>query len=76
MIRALQAIVFDFDGVIADSERLHLLVLSGSARAAAACSSPTTAYYGEYLGYDDVAVFRHYAVNHGLGVGRRRRWRG
>ena len=36
MTRALHAIVFDFDGVIADSERLHLRRVPGCARAARA----------------------------------------
>jgi len=56
-LRALQAIVFDFDGVIADSERLHLLayqeVLKGEGLALS-----KDAYLERYLGYDDVGVFK------------------
>jgi beta-phosphoglucomutase len=65
MTGSLDAIVFDFDGVIADSERLHL-------RAFQDVLSPlghvltSESYYGDYLGYDDAGVFRRYAANHGL----------
>jgi beta-phosphoglucomutase-like phosphatase (HAD superfamily) len=56
-LRALQAIVFDFDGVIADSERLHLMayqdVLKGEGLALS-----KDAYLERYLGYDDVGVFK------------------
>ena len=65
MIHALQAIVFDFDGVIVDSERLHLLSYQEVLAPLGLELSPA-AYYDEYLGYDDVAVFRHFAKNYGL----------
>lgn len=65
MIRALQAIVFDFDGVIADSERLHLLSYR-QVLAPFGLELSDSAYFGEYLGYDDAAVFRHYARNNGI----------
>lgn len=55
--RPLQAIIFDFDGVIADSERLHLRayqdILGPEGIALTAAD-----YYARYLGYDDVGVFR------------------
>lgn len=55
---ALHAIVLDFDGVIADSERLHMRAFQ-----AALESSPVTltdeAYYADYLGFDDYGAFRH-----------------
>ncbi|MGH9175338.1 MAG: HAD family hydrolase, partial [Vicinamibacterales bacterium] len=60
MIRALQAIVFDFDGVIVDSERLHLRAYQ-EVLAPLGLNLSDRAYYGEYLGYDDVGVFRRYA---------------
>ncbi len=60
----LRAIVFDFDGVIANSEPLHYLgfrdVLAGEAVALT-----EDAYYAELLGYDDVGVFRAVAATHG-----------
>ncbi len=65
MTRALQAIVFDFDGVIADSERLHLLAYQ-DVLAPLHLELSGAAYYSEYLGYDDAGVFRHYAANHGV----------
>jgi beta-phosphoglucomutase-like phosphatase (HAD superfamily) len=52
----LQAVFFDFDGVIADSEPLHL-------RAYQAVLQPDgidltqSEYYARYLGYDDVGLF-------------------
>jgi len=53
---ALQAIVFDFDGVIADSEPLHLRAFQ---RAFADVGLTLTApdYYSRYLGFDDAGVF-------------------
>ncbi|MFP5378236.1 MAG: HAD family hydrolase [Vicinamibacteria bacterium] len=63
--RALDAIIFDFDGVIADSERLHLRayqdVLAGESLALSESD-----YYARYLGYDDVGVFRTLARDHGV----------
>jgi beta-phosphoglucomutase len=53
---SLKAIVFDFDGVIADSEPLHFRgyrdVLAGIG---VTLSEPD--YYGKYLGFDDVGAF-------------------
>src|SRR5262245_51611657 len=52
----LRAIVFDFDGVLADSEPLHLRayqdILAGEGIALGADD-----YYARYLGYDDVGAF-------------------
>lgn len=63
-MRALQAIIFDFDGVIADSERLHLKayqdILAEDGHALADAD-----YFDRYLGYDDVGVFRTIARDHG-----------
>jgi beta-phosphoglucomutase len=52
---ALQAIVFDFDGVIADSEPLHLKAYQ-QALAEEGISVSREEYYGRYLGYDDVGM--------------------
>ena len=65
MTGALQAIVFDFDGVIADSERLHLLAYQ-QVLAPHGLSIPEQSYYDRYLGYDDDGVFRCYAKDHAL----------
>ena len=56
MSSVLQAIVFDFDGVIADSEPLHLRAFQ---RAFADFGLTLTAgdYYSRYLGFDDAGVF-------------------
>jgi beta-phosphoglucomutase len=55
-LNRLQAVFFDFDGVIADSEPLHLrayqqvLQLDG-------IELTKSDYYARYLGYDDVGLF-------------------
>ena len=63
----LRAIVFDFDGVIANSEPLHFQgfrdVLVGKG-----VELTEREYYDRYLGYDDAGVFR------ALGVERTRAW--
>lgn len=56
-MKALQAIVFDFDGVIADSERLHLRSYQDILGPEGITMSPDD-YYNRYLGYDDVGVFK------------------
>src|SRR4051812_41082057 len=57
----LRAIVFDFDGVIANSEPLHFLayrdVLAGEG-----ITLTEADYYARYLGYDDVGAFEHIAA--------------
>jgi beta-phosphoglucomutase len=53
----LQAIVFDFDGVIADSERLHLRAYQ-DVLTPHGLSLTDNDYYDRYLGYDDRGVFR------------------
>lgn len=57
MTAALQAIVFDFDGVIADSEPLHLHAFQ---RTLDDEGLELTAedYYSRYLGYDDVGLLQ------------------
>lgn len=56
-LKALQAIVFDFDGVIADSERLHLRSYQDILGPEGITIS-TNDYLTKYLGYDDVGVFK------------------
>jgi beta-phosphoglucomutase len=65
MTRCLEAIIFDFDGVIADSERLHLLAYQ-QVLTPLGLELTEDAYYRQYLGYDDLGVFRSYARNNGL----------
>jgi beta-phosphoglucomutase-like phosphatase (HAD superfamily) len=61
----IRAIVFDFDGVIADSEPLHLRALQG-VLAQRGMSVDRDEYYARYLGYDDVGAFR--AIGRDRGV--------
>ena len=61
----LQAIVFDFDGVIADSEPLHLKAFQ-RALAEEGMTLGHNDYFNRYLGYDDVGVFEAIARDRGL----------
>ena len=62
--RRLQAIIFDFDGVIANSEPMHLRAFQETL---AEDGIPLSAedYYAKYLGYDDVGMFEALARNLG-----------
>lgn len=53
----ISAIVFDFDGVLADSEPLHLTAYQ-EVLGPLGLSLPREEYYARYLGYDDEGVFR------------------
>jgi beta-phosphoglucomutase-like phosphatase (HAD superfamily) len=64
---ALHAIVFDFDGVIADSERLHLRAYQ-DILAPEGLSLSEHEYYDRYLGYDDVGVFRTLGTDSGVEI--------
>jgi beta-phosphoglucomutase len=65
---AVQAIVFDFDGVLADSEPLHL-------RSYQEIFEPhgvkldTRTYCERYLGFDDEGAFRQIIADYGLMLG-------
>ncbi len=61
--QSLQAIVFDFDGVIADSERLHLRAFQ-EVLADRNVTLSEREYYERYLGFDDEGVFRTLARAH------------
>jgi len=65
--RPLQAIIFDFDGVIADSERLHLRSYQ-DILAPEGISISTEDYLSKYLGYDDVGVFKAIGRDHGVAM--------
>ena len=54
---SLRAVIFDFDGVIANSEPFHLRSYQ-EVLANAGITLTSTNYYDRYLGYDDVGVFR------------------
>ena len=55
------AIVFDFDGVLVDSEPLHLRAYQ-EVLEPLGFSLPREKYYSTYLGYDDAGVFKAVAA--------------
>ena len=57
MNRHIQAIIFDFDGVIANSEPLHLKAFQ-EALAEEGITLTSDEYYSRYLGYDDVGLLQ------------------
>jgi beta-phosphoglucomutase-like phosphatase (HAD superfamily) len=61
----LRAIVFDFDGVIANSEPLHCLAFQRVLSSEAVRLSDEE-YYTRYLGFDDVGAFRAIAKDRAL----------
>src|SRR5215813_4777235 len=60
----LHAIVFDFDGVLADSEPLHFEVYRRVLADVGITLTPER-YYERYLGYDDVGGFRAMLADNG-----------
>jgi beta-phosphoglucomutase len=60
----ISAIVFDFDGVLVDSEPLHLRSYQ-EVLEPRGVSLPREEYYARYLGYDDYGVFRLLAKSRG-----------
>jgi len=60
----LRAIVFDFDGVIANSEPLHFRSFQ-QVLAADGVELTEREYYDRYLGFDDVGAFRTIAADRG-----------
>jgi len=65
MSGALHAIIFDFDGVIANSEPLHLMAFQHVLQEAGVELTPAD-YYARYLGYNDEGVFEAIARDRGL----------
>jgi beta-phosphoglucomutase len=61
----IRAIVFDFDGVLANSEPLHFRAFR-DVLATAGVPLTEADYYGRYLGFDDVGSFRAIAEDQGL----------
>jgi beta-phosphoglucomutase len=64
--RSLHAIILDFDGVIANSEPLHLRAFQATLSAHGVGLSADE-YYSRYLGYDDVGMLQALARDRGLG---------
>jgi beta-phosphoglucomutase len=64
----IQAIVFDFDGVLADSEMLHLRVYR-ELLGPSGVNITTEQYYTRYLGSDDEGVFQQIAIDYKLLLG-------
>lgn len=60
-----QGIVFDFDGVIVNTEPLHLQA-SREALAVRGIELSDQEYYDRYVGYDDVGMFKQLAIDRGL----------
>ena len=67
---ALQAIVLDFDGVIADSEPLHLKAFQRTL-AEEGIELGADDYYSRYLGYDDVGLFQALARDRAIAMSER-----
>src|SRR5262249_8357318 len=63
-----QAVVFDFDGVLADSEPLHLRSYQQIFEPHGVKLDAKT-YCERYLGFDDEGAFRHIAEDFGLILG-------
>ena len=63
----LEAVFFDFDGVIADSEPLHLRGYQAVLRADG-IDLDKSEYYSRYLGYDDVGLFEALANDRRLSL--------
>ena len=68
---SLQAIIFDFDGVIANSEPLHLRAFQ-QALGDAGIFLSAEEYFAHYLGYNDEDAFKTISRDRGLGMGDRR----
>lgn len=66
----IEAVVFDFDGVLADSEPLHLRALQQICSSLGVTLSREE-YYAEYLGFDDAGAFRRLGETYGWGVNDR-----
>ena len=62
----IQAVIFDFDGVIANSEPLHLAAFRDVLSAEGVVLTEQE-YYERYLGYDDRGVFRALSRERELG---------
>ena len=68
-VEPLLGVVFDFDGVIADTERLHLQAYQDVLGDRGMTLSKDD-YASRYLGFDDVGVFTHVAADLGFPLDR------
>ncbi len=68
---ALQAVFFDFDGVIADTEPLHLRAYQAVLQADGIDLNKSE-YYARYLGYDDVGLFEALAKDRRISLSDRK----
>jgi len=68
--RGLDALIFDFDGVVVDSEPVHLAAFR-QVLAPLGVNLTTEDYYGKYLGYDDHDCFAAVLADNGLEAGER-----
>ena len=64
---SLLGVIFDFDGVLADTEPLHLRAYQ-DVLADGQMSLDRAAYYDRYLGFDDVGVFTAAAADSGVSI--------
>lgn len=64
---ALRAVVFDFDGVLADTERLHLVALRDTL-ATRGWTLTDEDYFTHYLGYDDRGCLTEFARRQGVSL--------
>ena len=65
------AVVFDFDGVLVDSEPLHLRAYQ-EVLEPLGISLPREEYYARYLGFDDGGVFREMAESRSWSMDERK----
>ena len=65
MAVSVQAIVFDFDGVIVNSEPIHLAATQ-HALAMRGIELSADDYYDRYVGFDDAGMFNQLALDRGL----------
>ena len=63
----LLGVIFDFDGVLADTEPLHLRAYQ-DVLADSPMSLDRAAYYDRYLGFDDMGVFTAAAADSGVSL--------
>jgi HAD superfamily hydrolase (TIGR01509 family) len=65
------AVIFDFDGVLADTERLHLAAFQ-KVFSARGWTLSEVDYFERYLGYDDFGLVTAFGQEHHLGLDERR----
>ncbi len=63
----IHAVIFDFDGVLADTERLHLVALRDTL-ATRGWTLSDEDYFTHYLGYDDRGCVTEFARRQGLSL--------